>query len=103
MCSKGAVRMPRKLTVRAESRLKHPVADVLFGGQRLNNSSNHHSYLYNNGSGAAIAADGGLDLRLTSRIAFRGELGLVHSQFSQTTGSVSNDGWRAATYVVYHF
>jgi len=81
-----------------------PFADVLFGGQTLNNSSNHHSWYYTNGTGAAIAADGGFDVRLTSRVAIRGELGLVHSWFSTFgSGSVSNDRWRAATYVVYHF
>lgn len=82
-----------------------PFADVLFGGQTLNNSSNHHSWLYNNGTGPAIAGDGGLDVRLTSRLAIRGELGLVHSRFSRggVSGPVSNDRWRAATYVVYHF
>lgn len=88
----------------ASSRLS-PFADVLFGGQTLNNSSNHHSWLYNNGSGSAIATDGGFDVRLTSRLAFRGEVGMVHSQFSRggVLGSVSNNRLRAATYVVYHF
>ncbi len=88
----------------ASSRLS-PFADVLFGGQTLNNSSNHHSWLFNNGSGPAFTADGGLDVRLTARVAFRGQLGLVHSRFSQSggLGPASNDRWRAATYVVYHF
>lgn len=81
-----------------------PFADVLFGGQTLNNSSNHHSWQYNNGSGPAIAADGGVDVRLTSRFSFRGQIGLVHSRFSVFgSPAVYNDRWRAGTYVVYHF
>jgi hypothetical protein len=82
-----------------------PFADFLFGGQTLNNSSNHHAWAYGNGSGPAIAADGGLDLRLTSRLMLRGQGGFVHSQFVTFGGfpAVWNDRWRAATYVAYRF
>jgi len=88
----------------ASSRLG-PFADVLFGGQTLNNSSNHHTWMYSNGTGPAIAADGGVDVRLTRRLAIRAELGLVHSWFipGGGGGTVSNDRWRAASYVVYRF
>ncbi len=88
----------------ASTRLS-PSADVLFGGQTLNNSSNHHSWFYGNGTGPAIAADGGLNFRLTSRLSFRGQAGFVHSRFATSGGlpAVSNDRWRAATYVVYRF
>ena len=88
----------------ASSRLG-PFADVLFGGQTLNNSSNHHTWTYSNGTGPAIAADGGLDVRLSTRLAFRGEAGFVHSRFSIAgpSGSVYNDRWRVASYLVYRF
>jgi len=82
-----------------------PFADFLFGGQTLNNSSNHHAWFYGNGSGPAIAADGGFDLRFTRRLAFRGQLGAVHSRFATSPGfgAVSNNRWRAGSYVVYRF
>lgn len=81
-----------------------PFADVLFGGQTLNNSSNHHSWLYNNGSGPAIAVDGGMDLRMTSRLSVRGQFGMIDSRFSQSgASSVVNNRWRAATYIVCRF
>ena len=87
----------------ASSRLS-PFADLLFGGQTLNNSSNHHTWLYNNGSGPAVAADGGVGLRLTSRLALRGQIGFVHSRFSRLGApAVSNDRWRGATFVAYRF
>jgi len=81
-----------------------PFADVLFGGQTLLNSSNHHSWEFNNGSGPAIAGDGGADISVTSRLALRGEFGFIHSRFSRLGASaVSNDRWRAGTYIVYRF
>lgn len=81
-----------------------PFADVLAGGQYLNNSSNHHSWLYTNGGGPAVAADGGLDIALTNRLSFRGEAGYVYSRFAEfALPSVNNNRWRAATYVVFHF
>ena len=95
---------PRIGMLTASSRLS-PFADFLFGGQTLHNSSNHHSFFYGNGSGPAIAADAGLDLRLSHRLAFRGQAGYVHSRFATSGGSppVSDNRWRAATYVVYRF
>lgn len=82
-----------------------PFADFLFGGQTLNNSSNHHSWFYGNGTGPAIGGDGGVDLRLTGRLSLRGQMGLVHSRFATSGGlpPVYNNRWRAATYVVYRF
>ena len=81
-----------------------PFADVLFGGQTLINSSNHHSWYYETGSGPAIAADGGADVRLTHRLAIRAEAGYIYSQFAVGgTPSVSNSRWRAGTGLVFRF
>ena len=67
-----------------------PFADFLFGGQHLSESSDHHSLFYNSGSGPAVAADGGLDLSLTRRVAFRGQAGYLYSRFSSEGGAVGN-------------
>lgn len=81
-----------------------PFADFLAGGQYLSNSSNHHSWYYSNGGGPAIAADGGLDIALTRRLALRNEAGYVYSQFATFGGpSQSNNRWRAGVYLVFHF
>ncbi len=82
-----------------------PFADFLFGGQSLSNSSNHHAWFYGNGSGPAMAADGGLTLRLTNHLALRGQMGYVYSRFATSGGlpPINNSRWRAATYVAYRF
>ena len=81
-----------------------PFADALFGGQTLTNSSNHHSWYYETGTGPAIAADGGLDVRLTDRLAIRGEAGYLYSRFAVFgMPGVSNSRWRAATGAVFRF
>lgn len=49
-------------------------ADFLGGGQYMHNGSTQHSYYYGNGGGAALAADGGVDVRLTRHLAFRAQV-----------------------------
>lgn len=81
-----------------------PFVDVLFGGQTLNNSSSHHSWYYTTGSGPAIAADGGLNVRLTGRLSIRGNAGYLYSHFAVAgMPSVSNSRWRAGTSLVFRF
>jgi len=78
-------------------------ADFLGGGQYLHNGSTQHSYYYGNGGGAALAADGGVDVRLTRHLAFRAQVGFVHSSFATTPTTTSNDRWRAGTFLVFRF
>lgn len=81
-----------------------PFADVLFGGQTLTNSSNHHSWYYVTGTEPAMAADGGLDIRLSHRLAIRSQAGYIYSRFAVAgTPAVSNSRWRAATSLVFRF
>ena len=56
---------------------------------------------YRNGGGAALAADGGVDVRLTRHLAFRAQVGFVHSSFATTPTTASNDRWRAGTFLVF--
>ena len=95
---------PRIGMLAASSRVS-PFADFLFGGQTLNNSSNHHSFFYGSGSGPAISADAGFDLRLSHRLAVRGQVGYIHSRFATSGGSppVLNNRFRGATYAVWRF
>jgi hypothetical protein len=79
-------------------------ADFLVGGQTLNNSSNQHSYYYTSGSGLATAGDAGADVRLTRRIALRGQFGFVFSEFAvSSAGPNGNYRWRGGVNLIYRF
>ena len=82
-----------------------PFADFLAGGQHLSNSSDHHSWYYTTGTGAALAADGGLDIPFTHRLALRAEAGYLYSRFTVagSPGSVSNNRLRGGAFLVYSF
>lgn len=90
----------------ARSRVK-PFADVLFGGQSLHDSSSQHSYYPGNGSGIALAADGGLDLGISRHLAIRGQAGFIYSRFAVVgtglNGPLSNNRYRAGVGMVYRF
>ncbi len=92
---------------RAQARLSTrvaPFADFLVGGQTLSNSSSQHSYYYTNGSGFATAVDAGADIRLTRRIALRGQAGFVFSEFAVVGASpVGNYRFRGGVNLVYRF
>ncbi len=83
-----------------------PFVDYLVGVQHLNNASTQHSYYYATGSGAAQAADGGMDIRVNSRVAVRAQAGGVFSHFAVAGGSTNgatNIRWRAGVYLVFQF
>jgi hypothetical protein len=76
-------------------------ADFLVGAQHVDNSdARQHSFLYRNGAGPAAALDGGLDFRVSSRLALRAQAGGVFSQFA---GAGAASRWRAGTFLVYRF
>lgn len=83
-----------------------PFADFLFGVQHMNNSSTQHSYYYTTGFGSAEALDAGIDVRLTSRLTVRAQLGGVFSRFAVFAGltnGATNIRWRTGAYLVYRF
>jgi hypothetical protein len=80
-----------------------PFADFMAGGQYLHNGSTQHSYYYANGGGAALAADGGIDIRLVRHLALRAQAGFIHSTFATPPTRTSNDRLRAATFLVFRF
>ena len=92
---------PRLVLVR-RSRLT-PFADFMGGGQYLHNGSTQHSYYYGNGGGAALAADGGIDIRLSRHLALRAQAGFIHSTFVTAPTTTSNDRLRAASFLVFRF
>lgn len=87
----------------AHSSRLSPFADFMAGGQYLHNGSTQHSYYYANGGGAAVAADGGIDIRLTSRLALRTQAGFIHSVFATPPTTTSNNRMRAGSFLVYRF
>jgi len=93
-----------RVQTRVSSRVA-PLADFLIGGQTLNNSSSQHTYYYTSGSGFAAAGDVGADIRLTHRIALRGQVGFIFSNFAVSGGGgpVGNYRWRAGTNLIYRF
>ncbi len=80
-----------------------PFADFMVGGQTLHNSSTQHSYYYANGGGAALAADGGIDIKITCRLALRAQAGFIHSTFATPPTTTSNNRMRAASFLVFQF
>lgn len=94
---------PRLEKPHSRSSRVSPFADFLFGGQSMNNSSTQHTYYYGNGTGIAMAGDGGVDFRLTRRLALRAQGGILYSRFAASPSSVSNTRFRGATYLVYRF
>jgi len=80
-----------------------PFADFLVGGQSFHNGSTQHAYYYGNGTGAAFAGDGGVDFRLTRRLALRGEAGFISSRYATPPTTTTNNRWRAGTFLVYRF
>ena len=93
---------PRISKPRSSSRLS-PFADFLVGGQSFLNSSTQHTYYYGNGTGFAFAGDGGVDIRLTRRLAVRGEAGFISSRYVTAPTTTTNNRWRAGTFLVYRF
>lgn len=92
-----------RIQARASNRLA-PFADFLVGGQNLKNSSTQHTYYYTNGGGVAAAGDAGADVRLTRRIALRGQFGFVFSNFAVVgAGPIGNYRWRGGVNLVYRF
>jgi hypothetical protein len=91
-----------RISVNRNSRIS-PFADFLAGGQYLHNGSTQHSYYYANGGGAALAAEGGLDVRLTRHLALRAQAGILHSTFATPPTTTSNNGFRAASFLVLRF
>lgn len=90
----------------SRSAIVSPFADYLVGVQHMNNSSTQHSYYYVTGFGAAQAVDGGIDVRLASRLALRAQVGGVFSHFAVGAGSTNgatNIRWRIGAYLVYRF
>jgi hypothetical protein len=91
-----------RISFNRNSRLS-PFADFMAGGQSLHNSSTQHSYFYANGGGAALAGDGGVDIRLTRHMAVRAEAGFIHSTFATPPTTTSNNRMRAASLLVFRF
>lgn len=88
---------------RAHSRIDL-FADLLAGGQTLNNSdSSQHSFYYGNGSGMAVASDAGVDVGLMRRLAVRGKGGFVFSNFAAGSSQIGNYRWQTAIDLVYRF
>ena len=86
----------------SHSRLS-PFADLLVGGQTFHNGSTQHSYYYGNGNGLAFAGDGGVDIRLSKHLAFRGQAGFISSRYVTAPTTTTNTRFRAATCLVYLF
>ena len=91
-----------RISMNRDSRLS-PFADFMAGGQYLHNGSTQHAYYYGNGGGAALAADGGTELRLTRHLALRAQAGFIHSTFATPPTTTSNNRLRAATFLVFRF
>ncbi len=80
-----------------------PFADFLVGGQTFHNGSTQHSYYYGNGNGLAFAGDGGVDIRLSNHLAFRGQAGFISSNYVTAPTTTTNTRFRAGTFLVYRF
>jgi hypothetical protein len=80
-----------------------PFADILVGGQTFHNASTQHTYYYGNGSGLAVAGDGGVDIRMTRHLALRGQAGFISSQYVTAPTTTTNNRWRAGTFLVFRF
>jgi hypothetical protein len=80
-----------------------PFADFIVGGQTFRNGSTQHSYYYGNGSGLAFAGDGGVDIRLSKHLAFRGQAGFISSRYVTGQTTTTNTRFRAGTFLVYRF
>jgi hypothetical protein len=93
---------PRIAKPSSRSRLS-PFADFLIGGQSFQNSSTQHSYYYANGTGFALAGDGGLDIRLAKHLSLRGQAGVISSRYATPPTTTTNIRWRAGTFLVYSF
>jgi hypothetical protein len=91
-----------RISFSRNSRLS-PFADFMAGGQSLHNSSTQHSYFYANGGGAALAGDGGVDVKLTRHLAVRAEAGIIHSNFATPPTTTWNNSMRAGSYLLFRF
>jgi hypothetical protein len=80
-----------------------PFADFLVGGQTFHNGSTQHSYFFGNGNGLAFAGDGGVDIRLSKHLAFRGQAGFISSHYVTAPTTTTNTRFRAGTFLVFRF
>ena len=85
-------------------------ADVLAGVDVFHNGRQSYTWIYNDGTGFALAADGGVEDRLSSHFALRGSAGYFYGRLTNSTyggpanpATTGNHRARVEISLVYRF